>query len=146
MFTSNWPFFGLLKRSIPKHFIGQRSENASVLMQTKQTIKLFQVAYDPNHHAIIHNVAKQLAPTSCEAYTYVNHFTRFTANNDLSLQFLLRADLIVYCAGQSETYTKVVISLLWAVALRSLDKVVQCKVLANYPTKGMCGSRAVMIN
>jgi hypothetical protein len=146
MFSSNWLFSGLFKRSIPKHFVGQRSENASGLMQTKQTIKLFQVTYDPNHHAIIHNVAKQLAPTSCDAYTYVNHFTHWTAYHDLFLHFLLRDDLIVYCAHQSETYTKVVISLLWAVALRSLDEVVQCKVLASYPTKRLCGSRTVMIN
>jgi hypothetical protein len=144
MFSSNWLFSGLFKRSIPKHFIGQRSENASGLMQTKQTIKLFQVAYDHNHHAIIHNVAKQLAPTSSEAYTYVNLCTNWAAYNDLFLQFLLPDDLIGYCAHQSETYTKVVIYVLRAVALRSLDEVVQCKVLASYPTKGMCGSGAVM--
>src|SRR5258708_7934080 len=112
-------------------------------MHTTQAIQVFHVEDDPDLEATMHNVAGQLATTSCKTYSYDGkHFVLWMADHGLTLRVLSRDDLVAYRAHLAETYAKATASRMWAVARCLLDEAVQRQVLVKNPTEGIRGFRA----
>jgi integrase/recombinase XerD len=111
-------------------------------MHITQVTQVVQAEDDPDLEATIHNVARQLAPTSRKTYAYdTRHFARWMAAHSLKLHALSRDDLVAYRAHLAETYAKATAARMWAVARRLLDEAVQRQVLTKNPAEGIRGFR-----
>jgi len=110
---------------------------------TTPAIQVKEVVLNPPLAATMHNVAGQLAPTSCKTYTIdAKHFAQWMADQNLSLLLLSRDELVAYRAYLAECYAQSTASRMWAVAKRLLDEAVQRGLLAKNPAEGIRGFKA----
>lgn len=112
-------------------------------MQRTSAIQVRATVLTPPMAATMQNVAGQLAPSSRKTYTIdVKHFAYWLASQELTLNALVRDDLVAYRAHLAEIYAQSTAARMWAVARRLLDEAVQRGLLSKNPAEGIRGFKA----